>query len=94
MREASSPSFFNPAEVLQVKAHVQQLLADKRAVPRIGKFFSFPLGIKLDIQSSQKSLRILGSLHLTVHNARSFAKHYGQLLLRSKSAAWKNIRVM
>jgi helicase MOV-10 len=40
MREASSPSFFNPEEVLQVKAYVQQLLADTRAVPRIGKFFS------------------------------------------------------
>lgn len=39
MREASSPSFFNPEEVLQVKAYVQQLLADTRAVPRIGKFF-------------------------------------------------------
>jgi len=35
MREASSPSFFNPEEVLQVKAYVQQLLADTRAVPRI-----------------------------------------------------------
>jgi hypothetical protein len=41
MREASSPSYFNPEEVLQVKAFVQQLLADTRAVPRIGKFFSF-----------------------------------------------------
>ena len=41
MREASSPSFFNPEEILQVKAYVQQLLADTRAVPRIGKFFSF-----------------------------------------------------
>ncbi|KAH9983175.1 P-loop containing nucleoside triphosphate hydrolase protein [Russula compacta] len=30
-REASSPSFFNPEEVLQVKAYVQQLLADTRA---------------------------------------------------------------
>jgi helicase MOV-10 len=40
MREASSPSFFNPEEVLQVKAYVQQLLADKRAAPRIGKFSS------------------------------------------------------
>ena len=39
MREASSPSFFNPEEVLQVKAYVQQLLADTRAVPRIGKFY-------------------------------------------------------
>lgn len=39
MREASSPSFFNPEEVLQVKAFVQQLLADTRAVPRIGKFY-------------------------------------------------------
>ena len=39
MREASSPSFFNPEEVLQVKVYVQQLLADTRAVPRIGKFF-------------------------------------------------------
>lgn len=37
-REASSPSFFNPEEVLQVKAYVQQLLADRRATPRIGKF--------------------------------------------------------
>jgi helicase MOV-10 len=35
MREASSPSFFNPEEVLQVKAYVQQLLADTRATPRI-----------------------------------------------------------
>ncbi|KAI9508245.1 RNA helicase [Russula earlei] len=34
-REASSPSFFNPEEVLQVKAYVQQLLADRRCVPRI-----------------------------------------------------------
>jgi len=34
-REASSPSFFNPEEILQVKAYVQQLLADGRAVPRI-----------------------------------------------------------
>jgi len=34
-REASSPSFFNPEEVLQVKAYVQQLLADRRATPRI-----------------------------------------------------------
>jgi helicase MOV-10 len=42
MREASSPSFFNPEEVLQVKAYVKQLLADTRAVPRIGKFFFFP----------------------------------------------------
>ncbi len=42
MREASSPSFFNPEEVLQVKAYVQQLLADTRAVPRIGKCFLFP----------------------------------------------------
>ena len=39
-REASSPSFFNPEEVLQVKAYVQQLLADTRAVPRIGELFS------------------------------------------------------
>ncbi len=39
MREASSPSFFNPDEVLQVKAYVQQLLADTRAVPRISKPF-------------------------------------------------------
>jgi helicase MOV-10 len=38
-REASSPSFFNPEEVLQVKAYVQQLLADDCAVPRIGKFY-------------------------------------------------------
>lgn len=38
-REASSPSFFNPQEVLQVKAYVQQLLDDARPVPRIGKFF-------------------------------------------------------
>jgi helicase MOV-10 len=37
-REASSPSFFNPEEVLQVKKYVQQLLADTRATPRIGKF--------------------------------------------------------
>jgi helicase MOV-10 len=37
-REASSPSFFNPEEVLRVKAYVQQLLADTRATPRIGKF--------------------------------------------------------
>jgi hypothetical protein len=39
-REASSPSFFNPEEVLQVKAYVQQLLADGRAVPRIGELFT------------------------------------------------------
>jgi helicase MOV-10 len=46
MREASSPSFFNPEEVLQVKAYVQQLLADTRAVPRIGKFFLLPFRSK------------------------------------------------
>jgi helicase MOV-10 len=40
-REASSPSFFNPQEVLQVKAYVQQLLDDARAVPRIGKLIFF-----------------------------------------------------
>ena len=74
MREASSPSFFNPAEVLQVKAYVQQLLADKRAVPRIGKLFFFPFSIKIDSQSSQKRQRILGSLRPTVRNARSSGK--------------------
>ncbi|KAI0293936.1 P-loop containing nucleoside triphosphate hydrolase protein [Russula brevipes] len=35
-REASSPSFFNPEEVLQVKSYVQQLLADRRAPAHIG----------------------------------------------------------
>jgi len=35
MREASSPSFFNPEEVLQVKLFVQQLIADNHPVPRI-----------------------------------------------------------
>jgi helicase MOV-10 len=59
MREASSPSFFNPEEVLQVKAYVQQLLADTRAVPRIGKFLVFPLSLKIHSQFSQKSLRTL-----------------------------------
>jgi helicase MOV-10 len=39
MREGSSPSFFNPEEVLQVKLYVQQLLDDDRPVPRIGKFY-------------------------------------------------------
>jgi hypothetical protein len=53
MREASSPSYFNPEEVLQVKAFVQQLLADTRAVPRIGKFF-FLLSLKIHSQSSQR----------------------------------------
>jgi hypothetical protein len=53
MRESSSPSFFNPEEVLQVKAYVQQLLADTRAVPRIGKcYYSL---IKIDSQSSQRA---------------------------------------
>ena len=75
MREASSPSFFNPEEVLQVKAYVQQLLADTRAVPRIGKFFFFPLSLKIHSQSSQKSLRKLGSLHPTARSAQSSAKH-------------------
>jgi hypothetical protein len=74
MREASSPSFFNPEEVLQVKAYVHQLLADRRAVPRIGKSYLFSLSIKIDSQSSQKILRKLGSLHPTVRNVRSFAK--------------------
>ena len=50
MREASSPSFFNPEEVLQVKAYVQQLLADTRAVPRIGTF-CLPLSLKMHSQS-------------------------------------------
>jgi hypothetical protein len=72
MREASSPSFFNPEEVLQVKAYVQQLLADTRATPRIGKFS--PLGLKIHSQSSQKSLRRSESSHHTARNARSFAK--------------------
>jgi superfamily I DNA and/or RNA helicase len=67
MREASSPSFFNPEEVLQVKAYVQQLLADKRAVPRIGKFS--PLSPKLHSQSSQKCLRRLELSHHTARNA-------------------------
>ena len=67
MREASSPSFFNPEEVLQVKAYVQQLLADKRAVPRIGKFS--PLSPKLHSQSSQKGLRRLELSHHTARNA-------------------------
>jgi hypothetical protein len=75
MREASSPSFFNPEEVLQVKEYVQQLLADTRAVPRIGKFPFFPFGLNIHSQSSQKSLRILESSPPTVRNARSFAKH-------------------
>jgi helicase MOV-10 len=37
-REATSPSFFNPEEVLRVKAYVQELIADTRVTPRIGKF--------------------------------------------------------
>jgi hypothetical protein len=52
LREATSPSFFNIEEVLQVKAYVQQLLADTRAEPRIGKFFL--LSLKIDSQSSQR----------------------------------------
>jgi len=70
MREASSPSFFNPEEVLQVKAYVQQLLADTRAVPRIGKSFYLPFQPKdRDFQSSQKSPRRLESSHHIVPNA-------------------------
>jgi helicase MOV-10 len=44
-REASSPSFFNPEEVLQVQAYVKQLLGDTRAVPRIGKSFCFSYSV-------------------------------------------------
>jgi hypothetical protein len=72
MREAFSPSFFNPGEVLQVKAYVQQLLADTRTTPRIGKFFL--LSLKIYSQSSQRLRRLESSRH-TARNARSFAKH-------------------
>lgn len=48
MREESSPSFFNPEEVLQVKAYVKRLLADTRAVPRIGKFIFSSLSLKIN----------------------------------------------
>jgi len=55
-REASSPSFFNPQEVLQVKAYVQQLLGDARAVPRIGKLiFLSLLSVKLYSQLCQRA---------------------------------------
>lgn len=55
-REASSPSFFNPQEVLQVKAYVQQLLGDARAVPRIGKLiFLSPLSVKMCSQLCQRA---------------------------------------
>jgi len=73
-REASSPSFFNPQEVLQVKAYVQQLLGDARALPRIGKSFCFSALSKCVFSTVLKSLRISESLHRTGHNARSFAK--------------------
>lgn len=58
-QEASSPSFFNPQEVLQVKAYVQQLLGDARAVPRIGKSFCVPALSKCVFSTVSKSLRIL-----------------------------------
>jgi hypothetical protein len=75
MREASSPSFFNPEEVLQVKAYVQQLLADTRAVPRIGKCFYYYLSLKnIRSQSFSKSLRTSESSRHTARNARSFAR--------------------
>ena len=53
LREAFSPSFFNIEEVLQVKAYVQQLLADTRAEPRIGKFF-FSLSLKIGSQPPRR----------------------------------------
>ena len=73
MREASSPSFFNPEEVLQVKAYVQQLLADTRVVPRIGKFFS-PQSEDTLLIVPKRPRRLESSRH-TARNARSFAKH-------------------
>jgi superfamily I DNA and/or RNA helicase len=73
LREAFSPSFFNIEEVLQVKAFVQQLLADTRAEPRIGKFF---LSQSKDRFSTvTKRLRRLVSSRHTARNARSFARH-------------------
>jgi len=72
LREAFSPSFFNPEEVLQVKAYVQQLLADTRTAPRIGKFFLLP---KDRFSIATKRLRRLVSSRHTARNARSFARH-------------------
>lgn len=74
-REASSPSFFNPQEVLQVKTYVQQLLNDARAVPRIGKLIPFTVQCEDVFSTVPKSPLISESLHRTVRNARRFAKH-------------------
>ena len=76
MREASSPSFFNPQEVLQVKAYVQRILADARAVPRIGKFVpSFSVyGCTLSLHKSACAYWNHHTLPCAVHEASQDVK--------------------
>jgi len=89
-REASSPSFFNIDEVIQVKLYVGQLKEDRTFRTRL---FFFPISLWVEIQDGSQANRILVSLHLTMPNVRGFVSNLMLDLAKSKSVLSRNSRV-